>query len=186
MGSYIKVQDRLKQVKIGNTYFAENRLCNGRGHGLNGEPVSYHPLYDTWRKIIYRTTNEKSKVFYRYGGRGIGVCESWVGKGGFEIFVKDMGEKPSEKHSIERIDNNAGYCPENCVWASNHQQNANKRNSNSIIGVFFNKKRGLWESKIKYCNKCYYLGSFILKDDAILARKEAESRFGITYQNAKK
>jgi hypothetical protein len=73
-----------------------------------------------------RCTNPESKDFAKYGGKGITVCNQWLNS--FEQFYKDMGEKPHGT-SIDRINNDQGYSPENCRWATNSQQQLNKTTS---------------------------------------------------------
>ena len=70
------------------------------------------PEYRTWTGIKARCSNPKVPCWKYYGGRGIGVCERWFNS--FEVFLADMGRKPSPKHSIDRIDNDKGYSPVNC------------------------------------------------------------------------
>lgn len=86
--------------------------------------------YKSWRKMKARCKDTKSRNAANYFHRGIKVCERWVNN--FEAFLADMGHKPSSDCSLDRIDNNLGYCPENCRWASPHEQNRNKRGN-----VFF-------------------------------------------------
>ena len=68
-----------------------------------------------------------------YGGRGIKVCERWLDPiMGCINFVEDMGERPSKKFTLHRIDNNSDYCKENCVWATRKIQDNHKRNNRLI------------------------------------------------------
>jgi hypothetical protein len=77
------------------------------------------PEYTAWENMIQRCTNQKCAGYRRYGARGIAVCEDWRS---FEKFLADMGEKPSPKHSIDRINNDLGYSKENCRWATSSEQ----------------------------------------------------------------
>jgi predicted nucleic acid-binding Zn ribbon protein len=98
------------------------------GTGKRTHGLSSHPLYGIWRGIIGRTTDPDHPAYPDYGGRGITVCERWQGlPGGFLNFAADMGPRPGREFSVERTDNEKGYGPDNCVWASKSQQNMNKR-----------------------------------------------------------
>lgn len=94
-------------------------------HGL-----SKTPLYRMWRSMIYRCENPKHNAYKNYGGRGITVCEEWHD---FETFKKWVEEtKPYENATVDRIDNNKGYSPQNCRWVDMSIQ-ANNRNNNLSI-----------------------------------------------------
>jgi hypothetical protein len=94
----------------------------------HGESLSKE--YRVWHQMKQRCYNKKNKRYYRYGGRGIFVCEKW--KNDFSAFLSDMGRRPSKEHSIDRKNNDFGYSPENCRWATRSQQQRNKTSYNSI------------------------------------------------------
>jgi hypothetical protein len=95
-------------------------------HGLAGTPV-----YHAWQTMTARCLNKKKWNYKNYGGRGIKVCDRWLR---FENFLEDMGEKPSSKHSLDRIDNNGDYCKANCRWATLDIQAQNKRRTIWVDG----------------------------------------------------
>jgi hypothetical protein len=76
-----------------------------------------------------RCSNPNNLKYHRYGGRGIKVSEEW--ENSFRVFYSDMGSRPSAKHSLERVDNDRGYCKENCTWATILEQARNKGKSSS-------------------------------------------------------
>lgn len=80
----------------------------------------------SWKNMMNRCTNPSASNYSDYGGRGIGVCERWRN---FDNFFADMGERPSRRHSIERIENDKGYEPGNCRWATKAEQQRNTRRS---------------------------------------------------------
>lgn len=85
--------------------------------------------YEIWTQMLQRCDNPRSKSFESYGGRGISVCDRWRD---FAVFYADMGRKPL-RASLDRIDNDGNYSPENCRWATPSQQGRNKRNNSGVL-----------------------------------------------------
>lgn len=90
---------------------------------------SLHPLYNTYRGMMRRCYSEKHYAYSRYAGKGVYVCARWHS---FELFIKDMGARPSKSHTIDRIDNSGPYDPKNCRWATWEEQQNNKKNTPKI------------------------------------------------------
>ncbi len=97
---------------------------------------SRDPLHVVWRMMIARCHNPKAQAYPSYGARGITVCARW--RESFDAFEADVGAKPTPKHEIDRIDNDAGYSPENCRWATRSE---NDRNRRSTVWVDFGGER---------------------------------------------
>lgn len=94
-------------------------------HGL-GKPSEYA----IWQSAKARCFDASSHNYPRYGGRGITMCDRW--RNSFANFLSDMGPRPSKHHSIERLDNNQGYTPDNCCWATTSQQARNRRSNRML------------------------------------------------------
>ena len=83
--------------------------------------------YGIWQGIKSRCRLKTNHAYARYGGRGIDVCDEWFDS--YLEFLRDMGPRPSLKHSVDRIDNHKGYSKENCRWATRKEQGRNKCNN---------------------------------------------------------
>lgn len=93
--------------------------------------MSYSSEYSIWQMMKQRCRNPKNKRYPFYGARGISVCDRW--EAAFINFYDDMGNRPSDKHSLDRIDNNGNYSKENCKWSTQKEQCNNTRSTSHFI-----------------------------------------------------
>lgn len=153
-----------------------NRTYHPRNVPIDGHAPREHPLYDTWAGMWQRCTNPNFPGYVNYGARGITVCDRWKH---FESFALDMGCKPDEAFTIERIDNAAGYSPKNCKWATRTSQCLNRRkfknNTSGFTGVV--EIQGRYEARMDFEHVRYRLGRFDTVRSAAKARREFEKMF---------
>ena len=156
-----------KNIKKGNT-----RSCGcqngGRVHGLANSQ-----FYNTWKNMDKRCNNPKNKDYKNYGARGIAVCEEWLDVTNFVAWCEET--YPNIKgYSLDRIDNDKGYSPDNCTWSSRTMQNINQRmkvtNTSGYNGIIWNKKNSNWKAVIGINTKKVYLGYFNSVQEAVQAR----------------
>lgn len=133
--------------------------------------------YRIWRLIKDRCENPRAHYYSDYGGRGIQLSPEWHD---YAVFLRDMGKRPSPKHSIDRIDVEKGYCKENCRWATRHQQAANRRISNSIVGVRYEGDvRKTWLASLRVNGERVLSAHLHSFEGAVIARRLAERLYGI-------
>ncbi len=99
--------------------------------GRPGCPVrrEYLAEYGVWNSMMNRCGSIFNRNYHRYGGRGITVCERWLE---FENFALDMGHRPSHRHTLDRVNNERGYSPENCQWRTYQDQARNTRRNRMV------------------------------------------------------
>lgn len=135
--------------------------------------------HTSWRSMKTRCYTKSTKRYEYYGGRGIIVCDRWLEPNGqgFLNFLEDMGEAP-EGHTLDRIDVNGNYTPENCRWADITMQNFNqgirKNNKSGRSGVSWSEERQKWCAFICIEGKNTPLGRFNTFEEAVKAREDAE------------
>lgn len=127
--------------------------------------------YYAWKGMRARCNNKNYHAYHRYGGRGIKVCDRWDD---FENFYSDMGNAPSKKHQLDRIDNDGDYEPCNCRWVTpkENSRNRGKQGNNSgYTGIFLRESLGRYEVNVSIERKVKYLGSSYNLKEAVLMRK---------------
>lgn len=135
---------RLGKVQSCGCYFAETHTKHGDHRALE---------YFAWRSMKARCTDAGVRYYEKYGGRGIKVCERWLD---YENFLSDMGRKPTKAHSLDRIDNDGDYTPENCRWATKSEQT---RNRSTSVWITFNGKTQLmgdWAAELGISYRVLY------------------------------
>ena len=137
-------------------------------HGLES-----NRFYSTWSNMNRRCNTKQDKNYKDYGGRGIKVCEEWLDIKNFISWAEST--HPNIKGvSLDRIDNDRGYSPDNCRWADKTIQTINqgfkKSNTSGFVGVSFNKDSLKWRASIRFKHKIVHLGRFISIEEAVEAR----------------
>lgn len=145
-----------------------------------GTGVKGSPEHNSWAGMKQRCYYKSHRQYRDYGGRGIKVCDRWLGPEGFIHFLEDMGEKPApkNKYSLDRIDNDGDYYPENCRWADRYTQSGNRswgKKDSKVVGVWkFNEK--YWVGGITINGKTVTKYAKTEKE-AIQKRKELEEQY---------
>ena len=140
----------------------------GDAHGLTS-----HKFYGTWSKMLHRCTNPKNKDYKDYGARGITVCKEWLDIKNFVAWC-DLTHPNIEGYTLDRINNDKEYSPENCTWSDRTTQAINQRmkksNTSGYVGIYWNKASKKWDAKIGVNSKLVHIGTFPLIENAIEAR----------------
>ena len=130
-------------------------------------------LYKEWQSMRYRCQNKNHTSFHKYGGKGIHVCALWD-KDYLSFKEWSLKNGYTDSLTIDRIDGEKGYCPENCRWVGYDIQNTNlgrlKNNTRGYRGVSWNKERGMWRCNISIKNRTVWIGDYSSVEDAIKAR----------------
>jgi len=144
-----------------------SKMKNGITHGMTQSAE-----YNIWGKMKSRCYAKSNNRYYRYGGRGIKVCDRWLHS--FENFYADMGPRPTKKHSIDRINNDGNYEPSNCRWATPKEQ-VDNQSYHGGTGIMIGKRGFAVQMSRK--RKRIYLGTFRTIDEAIIVSNNFKEWF---------
>ena len=158
-----------KDIKRGHT---KSCGCYAREvqttHGLRS-----NKFYKTWYGMLQRCNSPKAAGYKDYAERGITVCEEWLDIKNFIAWAESTHPN-IEGYTLDRIDNNKGYNPDNCRWTDKTMQSVNqrinKRNTSGVLGIYWRVRDKRWVAQIRHIGKKVWLGQFISIEDAIEAR----------------
>ena len=159
-------------IKRGHTKSCGCQHHNPREKSIKHN-LSKHRFYNTAINMIKRCTNPNDTHYKDYGARGITVCEEWLDVATFIAWAEKTYPK-SEGYTLDRIDNDKGYSPENCTWSDKTTQAVNQRkmknNKSGYVGVRYHSRDGVWTAYISVNNTRKYIGSHKTIEEAVLAR----------------
>ena len=155
-------------VKRGNT---KSCGCHRGSKPIHG--LSNHRFYATWADMLQRCNNPQRKTYKHYGARGITVCEEWLDIKNFVDWA-EATHPNMEGYTLDRIDNDKGYSPENCTWSDKTTQSVNQRtrkdNKSGVVGVHYHKGNVKWVAYISVTNTRKHIGYFDSIEEAVQAR----------------
>ena len=160
-------ETNIQSVRRGHTKSCGCQKCTG----LITHGVTKHRLYYIWFGLVDRCTNPNHNRYKDYGGRGITVCEEWLD---VKNFIEDMYPSYMEGFTLDRIDNDKGYSPDNCRWADATTQAINKRikktNTSGFVGINLEIRCCKWVARVSIAGKENWIGSFKTIEEAVQAR----------------
>lgn len=145
------------------------------GDNRNNKGATKEPLYRRYIDIKSRCLNPNSCNYKYYGGRGISICEEWLGENGYKNFKEwSLKNGYSSELSIDRINNDGNYEPSNCRWTTRSVQNTTMRHKNTsgYIGICKHSDGKHWYGRVKVDKKCYYTGMSLDVNEAVIMRNE--------------
>ncbi len=156
----------VQSIKKGHT-----KSCGclkGDAHGLRS-----HKFYNTWKNMVDRCTSPNHKAYKNYGGRGITVCKEWLSSATFIDWCESTHPNINN-YTLDRIDNDEGYSPENCTWSDKTAQVLNRRrmknNKSGYVGVVWYIRDKKWYANIRINKILKQIGSFLTIEEAVEAR----------------
>jgi hypothetical protein len=154
-----------------------NETYHPRGVRVHGYAVQEHPLYEAWASMKSRCNDPKQVGYENYGGRGISYCDRWKH---FSNFAEDMWPLPYPGAMLERKNNDLGYSPDNCIWATRHEQMRNRRvfrtNTSGFVGVI--ERKGRFNARYDDHGVRYNLGFFASAIEAATYREDFIQKLG--------
>lgn len=151
-------------VKTGNLRSGHSRSCGcasadhaAAAHFKHGH-ARHHRVsreFNAWTSMLDRCRNPKARAYADYGGRGIQVCAQW--RNSFSAFFADVGQRPSARHSLDRIDNNGNYEPGNVRWALKNTQQRNQRSNRQITYQGRTQPLAAWTEELRLPYRTVYM-----------------------------
>ena len=165
------------ETMVSSIHSGSTKSCGCQHHKPREKSIKHglrsNRFYSTWYGMVKRCNNLKSKDYKNYGARGITICADWLDVRNFIAWC-DVTHPKLEGYTLDRINNDKGYSPENCTWSDKTTQILNRRimknNKSGFVGVSFGPLKNRWVANIGVNGKQIRIGSFKDKMDAVQAR----------------